>query len=550
MKKIILIILTLISINLFAQKKGANKEVIGSPYEFKAQNKYQRVFFENVFKIKNEYYAVGILRTYDVNLLFIFGSMVPHNSDFKLFKLDEKMNVKSMATLSVEVMDKDLESIDIKMLGDQLCAFYYFNNRKQFKQYLFTQLINPSNLKPIGKMMKIAETPITKKQKNISPIFNIRFSPDNKLILITNDKTIAPRTRRERRAAEVQKNHKINFWIYNEKMELVNFVKEFSFGKGNTEFLDVAFDNQGNIGFIGFEKIETKSKSKKIDKDKSEVTGNSIILKIVKKNNEEIVLKIAEKLQFTSARMVYNPNTNNIALVGLLYAAGGSNGIYTEQINLETGELVNENEIKFSKDLIKAVDKISRSAKREEPTSKRKQKKQDKRDKKRDAAIKKMDYIENLTRLGECYYNDSNELIVVAQQFYWYAVTTTTTDSKGRTTTTTNYYYVYNDIITFKLDDQAELEEFGIVPHHNVFVNFQVYKDYYALYNSEDIYVYSGFRIGKVNFNNKASDLKPIKNIETFTARKTYNEVIIFNDRNVLLANKSKKKITFGLLSI
>ncbi|MDP2175925.1 MAG: hypothetical protein Q8K70_08455 [Bacteroidota bacterium] len=552
MKKTTLyIILFFAFTNIKAQKRSSISEYVSSPYEFKGISRFNRLIFENIVQINKDYYAIAITRSYDVNSYVVIRTATPHNSDFVLFKLDAKMNVKSMEKLPVEVMEKDLESIDIKKLGDNLCAFYYFNNRKHFKQYLFAQLINPKTLKPLGKMFKIAETPITKKQKNVSPIFNIVLSPDSKQILITNDRTIAPRKKREKKAASVQKNHKVNFWIYNQNLELLNFVKDVDFGKGNTEFLDVAFDNKGNIGFIGFEQKDSKGKIKKSAKNTEyQLVGSSIILKIINTSGEESVIRIAEKLSFTSARIVYNPNTNNIAIVGLLYSPGGSNGIYTEQINLETGELINENEIKFSKELIKSVDKIARTAKRSEPKTERKQKRQDKKDRKRDAVLNKLDYIQNLCRLGECYYNDSNELIVVAQQYYWYSVTTTTTDAKGHRTTTTTYYYVYDDIITFKLDNQAELDNFGIVPHHNVLVNYQVYKDYFALYNSEDLYIYSNYNIGKVTINNKASTLKEIKNKKSFSARRSYNNIFIYDNKNVFLANITKKKLTFGMLSI
>jgi hypothetical protein len=547
-KRFVIIYLFFFVFNLNAQKKSKNSEVVGMPYKSFKQNKYQYLEFKNIIHVDNYYYAIAVTKCYGAG-----GSGVYQRSaDFVVFKLDEKMNAVTKTVLSSEINGKDIETIDLKIVGKNLCAFYYFNNKKTLKQYLFAQLIDLTTLEVSGELLKISESPIHSSQKNTSSLFNIKISPDNKQFLVMCDKSKIVKTRKEKKTDKSKQNHKFTYWVYNQNIELLSYAKDVKFEKINTVFIDVAFDSKGNIGFFGLENDDNKEKKKKSDND-LKALGKTIVIKLIKSNGFDTILKIGKDISFTSAKLVYNKNTSNIAIVGLMFSPKGSNGIYTGQVNLDKGELILENDLRFSNELINDIDKLSRKFKvvyKKDNKVEQGNKKNSKKDNKITETTEGIDYIKNLTRIGECFYNDSNELIIVAQQFYTYVDIVFGTNSKGQTYSTTVTYSVYSNILSFKFNNKSELEGFGIVPHATNTSTLNEYKDYFALYDLGNLYIYTDYTIGKMNIDNKASELKAIKKKSVYIEPKTTNDILVLDNKKVFFANRSKRYLIFGMLSI
>ncbi|MEN9739028.1 MAG: hypothetical protein RLZZ318_1062 [Bacteroidota bacterium] len=528
---------------LMAQRNSAIKEVSGAEYIIEKQDKPS--YFQNAIKIGDNFFVIA--KKTDKAYYNFFGyASLPHH-DFKIFKLDAKMNVKLVASIPAEFANKDVQALKIEKFNNQLCALFYFNNKQQKKQFLFAQMYDAKNCNPVGKPYKIAETMITQKERKIGCIFKVNFSDDASKMLVTADRSNITRSRREIRAASAQKTHTFSYWLINNEFKLINSGKNISFGKGNTEVLDQVFDNDGNMCILGFEEgnKNTKSKFKVEDLDELENNSNSqLIMKIIRPSGEAVTITFAEGEYFYSAMMKYNVNTGNVAVIGLLGSGGyGAKGIFTQQVNIKSAEVLTENKTLFGTNLVAEINSVKDDTKKQS-SSKSKQK-----ESKRVTKKSIPDYIYTYVRLGECFYNDSNELIVVGQKYSTYVEVYTTTDSKGRTTTRYVYHYVYGDIISFKLDAEGSIENFGIVFHY-LDTTVPVYKDFTALYSGEKLYIMTRSSGGQIAFNNSFSKLQSYKEYGFSTKKRYYADFMNVSDNEMMHISSKKKRLIFSLISV
>lgn len=547
------------SANLNAQRKSSNqiKELNGSA--FKPKKSDRTYTFTNALKIGDYYYVVGKRPESSALILLNWARSSADRRDFRIFKVDKKMNVKEVFQLPAEFNDKYVQSYTIQQLGDKLCAYFYFNNTKLMKQFLFAQLVDPKTMKASGKPWKIAETAITKKERKIGCIFRVSVSEDKSKMLITADRTNVPLSRREKKAAAAQKNHTFNYWLIDSEFKLINVGKNVKIGKGNTNVIGQVFDNEGNMAILGFESAVTTSKksSKKIkntddDDEGSDDNDSKLIMKIIKPDGETNELTFANGEYFYSAMMRLNPNTGNIAVVGLIASGNyGAKGIFTQQVNLKTAEVLTENRQLFGTAMVKEMSQLKppSSKSSSSKSSSKKQKESSPKKSKKTSKKSDPDYIYNFVRLGSLHYNDSNELIVVGQKYYSYTVTYTTTDSKGNRTTHTVTYYVYGDIISFKLNADGVIENFGYIFHH-VEYTYPVYKDYSSLFTGEKLFVLTKSGGCQMGLNNNASALSPFKEYNTFSKRNSFADFLNVSDNEMIHILSRKSSVTFSSMTV
>jgi hypothetical protein len=555
MKQFITICLALtLSFYAAAQKNNQIKEVKGTEYKPVANDRTYT--FPQAVKVGDYYYVTG--KKYDLQYrnFLIYGVPYMVNSDFKIFKLDAKMNVKSVVTIPAEFYGKSVTSLTLKRFGDNLCALFYFNNKKQMKQYLFAQMIDLKSFKTLGNPYKIAETGITKKDKRVSSLYQVSITSDYQKMLITSDRTNVWQSRKERKAAATQKNHTFSYWLIDKDFKLLNIGKNVKFGKGNTEVIGQTFDNLGNMCFLGFEEATNTKKKKKMfgDIDSDEESNSSkLVMKIIKPDGVSNDLTFANGEYFYSATLKLNPNTGNVAVIGLLGSGrNGAKGIFSQQVNLATAEVLAENKQEFGVDLVKQIMDLKPPATKEKRATKEKPSKTSKNSKSSSKAAKaiKLDYIHTFVNLGAVHYNDSNELIVVGQKHYTYTVTYTTTTSRGQTTTRTVTYYVYGDIIAFKLDAEGQIVNFGYV-FHQYETTSPLDKDYSSLYANDKLYVITKTGGGQVKLDNKASAISAFKESDTYRKRKyMFADFVSVSDNELVHILASKRKVLFSLMSV
>lgn len=540
MKKIILLISLFGILHFSFADKGDIKETTGENYKCDKTD-LENFGYESVIKVGTDYYVIAKLKDVEVISVMVMFMPFERPSDFILYKLDEKMNVKAVAHIPAEIEGKYVQSLSLKKFGDNICALFYFNNVKTRKQYLFAQQFNPENLQKAGETYKIAETTISNKEKRLKCLYRVKMNTDNSRMLIMADRAFITRSKKQIKNARSQKNHMFSYWLIDNNFKLLKGNRKATLGKGYTVIVDHAFDNEGNMCFLGMQSEKAVKPRDSRSVSSTEGTDRSrsgLVMKIIRPDNSDKELYFAQGKHFYSAMLKHNPKTGNVAVVGLI-ASGkyGTNGIFTQQVNLSSGEMLNEYSTKFGVDLVKSINS---------------QKQGEKKDSKKKKRVKpgpaNPDFIYRLVRIGECYFTEDNELVVVTQKLHTYKVTTRT-KSGNTTTTTTTQYYVYGDIISFKIGGDGNIAGFGFVPHYDESTIDQ-WRDYSPLFTGKSLYLVSGLEACEVKLNNKSSQPETF-NTPAFQGKKTiYATTIPISDNELLQVQSQNRKLSFSLLSV
>lgn len=555
MKKHLLLLLLAVSPVITFASKGLLKQT-GGPAT-KVSREHRQMLFANAIKVGKSYYAIG--NKLDVGWM---GYGVSGTMGLIIYRLDERMNVQGVNFVPAMLKNKSVLSYKLVQFGDELCALLYFNNRKTLRQYLFAQVIDKKTLKPEGTVFKIAEAPISKREKRIGCLFTVNLTQDKSKLVVTFDRSKVWASKRQKKAAAGQKNHTFTYWLIDKDFQLINSGKNVKFGKGNTRLLAQTFDSSGNLCLLGLES-SSSVKKKKIGDDDDEDGGKSrLVMKIVRIDGSETELEFAKGESFYSADMKINPKTGNVAVVGLL-ASGryGARGIFTQQVNIMSGEVLAESRQLFNVEFVKEINSViptdtkkknkGKDSEAKEENPKKSKKKAKKEEKKRKKDSNPPEFVYNLVNLAGIHYNENNELIVLTQKHYTYTVTYTTTDSKGNRYTRTVTYYVYGDVIGFKLDSMGNVENFGYMFHHSEYLG-PMYRDFNSLYTGQKLFIVMGFSACHMEMNNRASKIEYFKDQYVLNSRRSYISTLNVEDREneVIQVQRTKRQIAFLLRSV
>jgi len=533
--KNILIIFLLLSNILVAQKEF--KEIVGKEYKVGSRREKKHNQFKGAVKYGDFYYVVFTKRELEFNYFFFYAHAHGRERDYVLLKLDLKLNFIEKKTLKTDFTKKPVDAVQLMVIGKNLCAFYAFNNLKDNKQYLFARKITPEKMEYNGKAFKIGEVAL-KTKKMFQPIlFEIRTSPDNsKMIVATKNAPVKKKFGRIK--PESSESKSFNYWIYDSDFKTISFNKNFQIAKENTILQDFFIDNDGNISALGSKESVLKKQKKSI-KGEDELV-NTYSLRILKTNGLDETIKLGDGMAFFDAKLIYNSKTNKYAFLGLLSERNqGSSGIICQQIDTDNGKLLNEEEFKFDEDFVKKHEKTRKSKVRGNSKSRNSENKTKKEETSQNS------YFTYLRNIGDCYYNDSGELIITSQKFNTYEVTTTTTNAKGGSTTSTVTHYVYGDIFVFKFDDNFNFVNICVVEHDRDVTNGGNKKvDFMTLYNG-NLYLICQKEYLKVNFNNEKTKFKPLKN-EAIIPKYDNSYNLKFSDNDIFFFNQKGRKLTFA----
>ncbi len=543
MKKIFLLVLFLQTVVFSFAERGLIKETVGEQYISKKAD-LENLGYENAIKVGDDHYVIAKrIDLQYVSLMFVFLAY-SNPSDFILYKLDKKMNVKAVAYIPSEIEGKTVQSFSLKKFGNKICALFYFNNLKTRKQYLFAQQFNLENLEKVGETYKIGEAVINNREGRLACIYRVDVSADYRKMLITADRAYIPLSKKRKKKARSEKTHTFAYWLIDNDFNLIKGNRSIKLGKGHTIVVGQTFDNDGNMCFLGLESekaVKPRKNSRFAGSNEGTDRSRSrLIMKIIRPDNTDKEISFAQGQYFYSAMMRLNPVTGNVAVVGLMVSGKyGANGIFTQQVNLSTGEVLVESVSKFGVDFVKSVNSQKSGVKKSN------KKKKDKKEKNGPANA---DYIWRLVRIGACYYNDDNELIVVAQKLHTYNVTSRTgTGNSAHYTTTT--YFVYGDVIAFKLNDKGAISNFGFVPHYDESTDDH-WRDYSSLFTGQKLCVVNGLEACEVKFDNTSSEMKKVYTPEGFGKDYIFATTINVSDSELLQVLSQKRKLSFTLLSV
>ena len=516
---------------------------MGDIYTIKKADR-EAVDFENALKVGNDHYIISKRNEMQyVSYMFIWMAYTK-SSDFVLYKLDKHMNVVAVQSIPSEIEGKSVQSFTLKKFGDKICALFYFNNQKTRRQYLFAQQFNKETLKKEGDIYKIGEATINNKEKRIECLFRVDVNSDESKMLITADRAYLPLSKKQKKKARTEKTHLFAYWLLDTSFNLVKGNRYTKLGKGHTIVVGQTFDNEGNICFLGLESdkaVKPRKNSRFLTSSEGTDRSRSrLIMKIIRPADTDVEISFAKGQYFYSAMMKLNPNTGNVAVVGLMVSGKyGANGIFSQQVNLSTGEVLVESISKFSTAFVKDISSHKMGVKND--PKKKKQKKEKK-------GPANADYVWRLVRLGACFYNEDNELVVVAQKLHTFTVTNKTGSGSSATYTTTTYY-VYGDIISFKLDETGKVNEYGFIPHYHESTT-DSWRDYAALFTGKKLCIVNGVNGCEVKFGNKSYTPDILYKPDGFGKDNIYISTINISDSEVVQILSQHLKLSFVSLSV
>jgi hypothetical protein len=279
--------------------KSLISEVNGKKY--KSRTKYLPTWFSNALKIDGYYYVIG--QSIDIRLInvVVFQAMSTKPSDFLVYKLDTAMNVVSVGVVPSVLEKKEVMSHELRKVGNNLCAFFYFNNRKTMKQYYFARLIDMHTLKPLAKGVKVGEQGLWKKELKAECKFDVKVSSGLDRLFVTGHN---------------EKTGEVSLCLLDQDLRIINSKPSYSVDK----LLSQYFDNDGNICLL-------------------ELRGNDYHASIVRTDGstERINLDM-DAYKFRSIRIQTTPGKKTVSVIAV---NSGTFALERRELDLSSGEFVN-----------------------------------------------------------------------------------------------------------------------------------------------------------------------------------------------------------------
>ena len=308
----------------------------------------------------------------------------------------------------------------------RIYLFTSFANQKLKKNLLFVEAINPSTLKPDGKMTKVAEIDYSRFGRWNIGEFGYDLSRDKSKLMIHFD---LPSAKGE--------NERFGFKVFEEDLKVV-------WGKDVTlpydaNLFDIerfAVSNDGDAYLLGL-RFEDKRRVKR------QGNPNYHYEVLAYSGNGEDPNKYTIQLgdRFITDMQIEISDDGDILCAGFYSDLGtfSIKGVYF----LRVDGLSKDIEVRSFKPF--TIDDIVQHM--SERKAKRTQAKMDK-----GKNVELYNY-----ELDDLIVRSDGGVVMVGEQFYVRVVTVTTTDSKGNTSTRTTYYYYYKDIIVVNIEPDGSI---------------------------------------------------------------------------------------------
>ncbi len=489
MRTILLVISLIIIENSLSQVKVVETVAKDSRTSLKKIPKKHN--FINFEQIGDYYYGIYSKSQYEFYLFLWQPIKYPVKYDFVIVKYDKDFNLVELKTIKSSIEYKTKINADVKRVGNELCAFYYFNNLKTNKQYLFAQKIDIEKLEVTGSAIKIAETTIDSKTIHEPNYFVFKLSQDYSKLLVSLNFEV--NYKRQFLTSKVKRKKRSSiYWLYDSELNILDYRKDLNISKSSgSTLVDYQVDNKGNVILLGFEYDKSKDFKKKINS--LDIAFQNLIFsaRIITLEGKDQTIKMGNGSLMLDGKLIYNFTNNLLAFIGLKASKDpGSKGVIVQHFTIDSFNLIRENEFDFDSELIRKIE-----------TSLKKNKKVNKKTVEEDLDT----YIRYLSRIGDCFFNQDNELYISTQKYYF---TTTQVDKKNSSAEVTSV--CHSDIIAFKFDSLCSFESYCAIPYFvanesTTNVNFD------AIYKNGEFYIFTNTNYSKIDFNSHKSKVKSLK---------------------------------------
>lgn len=514
-------------------QKTKLKEIVGPEYIGKnAGRGWAYDFIRNV-KYNNQNFLLAIKNE---ARLFLIGGRI-NNTSARLYKLDDKNNVKETIDISMSP-DKALGTYhDVVQMGDYLFLFYTIKNKKDKKVYLFCTRYSFAN--KTQKFFKMGEHAIADNSG-----FHIMVNAQKtKMSILTGSLFYKGKRKSKTVTGEY------DYIVLNEDLETLNYGTKIKLESKAGETILAYYITPDNSLLVVTQKnadfkksSSSKSKKKPLLARRESKSAQQYFLNVLN-NGENTKIKLDEELYLRGFYALVE--NDSFMQIFCYYTNDGTKttGIVKKQFNLTTLEIESSANTPFSESGSESLESVTDSKKEAEVKNK-------KREDKNKKALTKSTFS-NLDRINSVTKLENGTYVVFGEGFYWYTVTTRTTDSKGNTSTRTDYYYVYGPGGLIWVDTSGEILNKAIIDYKIEYKNYN--PGFCGVANSvpdNGYLVATSQGYALVDFTKPVYKIKEFKNDESKRRRFKWGNKVIPSEEGFMIANVRKKKLVVTTLGV
>ena len=393
--------------------------------------------------------------------------------------LDNRVIYKELLEMEFDKDDHNLASAEV--FGDRILVFTTFYDKKQKANGLFLRVFDAANMKPQGRIKRLAT--IHGESRRDRGSFDLNVSPDESHILISQQ---IPSEKGDKERFKLMVFDAEMTPVWEQEVTLPYLEEEFS-------MREVRVTDDGSVVVIGTKYAE-KKEAKELRKE-GKATYEYHLLTYDSNGGapEDHAIQVPDKFL---QDLTLNIGEDGDILAGGFYGLKGTSsihGVYFMRLDRKTKAIKHSNFKEFDKDFITQY------------MTEKEEKKATKKAEKKDEELEMANYD-----LDEIIRRDDGGAVMVGEQYNFWVSTYTVTDANGNTSTRTVYHYVYNDVIVVNVDPSGNIEWAAKVPKRQHTTNDGGFYSSYAL-GVRDDRIYLVF-----NDSGKNLFLQPGQKVEQF----------------------------------
>ena len=342
-------------------------------------------------------------------------------------KLNNNLMVENSMILPLAYQKKKMDLEGLIYYNSKIVMLSSVNDRKLKKNYLFYQVINPSNLSLDGSIKKVGE--IAYEKRRFQGAFGFDVAADSASMLLFFEMPY------KKDAAE-----KYSFKVMDSKLdEIWSQEVELPYKEQFFTVKDSEVSSKGDVFVLGKEYNEDKNSKAMRDAPNYKYH----ILGYYSKGEKIVDYEVSLHDKFIK-NVTFDINANGDIICSGFYSesyGSGIKGAFFLSIDGISRKITKESYKEFDEAFIT------------EGWSDREINKANKKKVKKDKAIEMYNYD-----LRDFILRKDGGVVLLAEQYYVRVVTTTTTDANGNTSTKTTYHYYYNDVIVINISPDGNIE--------------------------------------------------------------------------------------------
>lgn len=434
----------------------------------------------------------------------------------RIFKINANLEIIQENELPKEYLKKNITYVSLQKMGSQYLAYFTLYDKKKEEMSLYQIAIDKTTLKWSDNPVLIGSV-----YQNTGNFYNegeffFSKSKNNQMLLITGVHA-SKKTDGLKAKLEVSKGENTlgeiscSFWVLDQELKTINSRDKFIINRGLSvlEFKNFACDNTGNVAMNVYDQIVN---SLNANEGESKITLyiHRVYFFDLKGNNKEF--KTDKKIRLGSSCLSFSPNGEYLDFVSIAIGSRfyySAIGTYALRIKISDFSTEYDQVRYFDADDFLDKTELSKIDKNEEFA------------------------ISGLSNMLDIYYDKEENVNAIMEKR---AVQPGVENNPS--------VYHYSDIIIETNLNSEEEENQPIIIKRDIYKTNYVEKGAGVLFKSENLFIWSGSKVYKINFEEKSYKVAEIIDSEYETKLKTRkNTNVLMESRmpsNYIIINNTK----------